>query len=101
MQITRRRAMLGASAAAVTGLTVAPLAIKSAGVKEALARDPVLPAFEAFEAVRREFLVEDNRINAVREAVSAEMPPQPHAERDFMMLSDPERIEHHNWDSSA
>ncbi len=40
-KITRRNALLGASAA-VTGLTVAPLAIKSASVKEALAGDPVI-----------------------------------------------------------
>ncbi len=37
MSISRRGAMLGASAAAVTGLTVAPLAMKAAGVKAALA----------------------------------------------------------------
>ncbi len=37
MQISRRGALLGASAAAVTGLTVAPLARKAAGVKAALA----------------------------------------------------------------
>ncbi len=38
MQISRRGALLGATAAAVvTGLTVAPLAMKSAGVKAALA----------------------------------------------------------------
>ncbi len=38
MQITRRNALLGASAAAaVTGLTVAPLAMKAAGVQAALA----------------------------------------------------------------
>ncbi len=38
MQITRRDALMGASAAAiVTGLTTAPLVIKAAGVKTALA----------------------------------------------------------------
>ncbi len=40
MQITRRNALLGASAAAVTGLTVAPLAIKAAGVMAALSGEP-------------------------------------------------------------
>ncbi len=41
MNITRRYALLGATAAAaVTGLTVAPLAIKAAGVKAALAGEP-------------------------------------------------------------
>ncbi len=43
MNITRRDALLGATAAAaVTGLTVAPLAIKASGVKAALAGDPVV-----------------------------------------------------------
>ena len=40
MQITRRNAMLGASAAAVTGLTVAPIGMKASGVKAALAGVP-------------------------------------------------------------
>ena len=41
MQITRRNALVGATAAAaVTGLTTAPLAMKAAGVKAALAGDP-------------------------------------------------------------
>ena len=45
MNITRRDALLGATAAAaVTGLTVAPLAIQAAGVKAALAGDTVLLA---------------------------------------------------------
>ena len=42
MQITRRNALVGASAAAVTGLTVAPLAMKAAHVKAALAGEPLL-----------------------------------------------------------
>ena len=47
MNITRRDALLGATAAAaVTGLTVAPLAIKAAGIKAALAGEPLL-ALEA------------------------------------------------------
>ncbi len=47
MQISRRRVLTGASAAAaVTGLTVAPLAMKAAGVKAALAgtADPAIAA---------------------------------------------------------
>ncbi len=75
MQISRRGAMLGASAAAVAGLTVAPVAMKAAGVQAALAGDPVLPAYEAFEAVRREYIAADNHVDAVRMAVEAEMPP--------------------------
>ncbi len=43
MDITRRNALLGATAAAVvTGATTAPLAIKAAGVKAALAVEPVV-----------------------------------------------------------
>ncbi len=50
MQITRRDALLGATAAAaVTGLTVAPLSMKAAGAKAALAGDPLL-------AMEREWL---------------------------------------------
>ncbi len=78
MQISRRNALLGATAAAaVTGLTVAPLAIKSAAVKAALGGDPVLPAFKAFEIVRRDYLAADNRVDAARAVVTAEMPPRP------------------------
>ncbi len=52
MNITRRDALLGAiAAAAVTGLTVAPLAIKSAGVKAALAGDPVIGLARQLSAV--------------------------------------------------
>ncbi len=43
MNITRRDALVGATAAAVvTGAITAPLAIKAAGVKAALVGDPVL-----------------------------------------------------------
>ena len=97
MSISRRNVLAGAGAAVVTGAATAPLGMKAASVKAALAGDPVLPAYEAFETVRHEYIAADNRINAVREAVDAEMPPQPHAERDFVMLSDAERIEHHAW----
>ncbi len=42
MSISRRDALLGATAAAVvTGATVVPLAIKAAGVKAALACEPI------------------------------------------------------------
>ena len=54
MNITRRDALLGATAAAaVTGLTVAPLAIKAAGVKAALALagDPVIGLSDQLRAV--------------------------------------------------
>ena len=50
--ITRRNALLGATAAAVvTGAATAPLAIKAAGVKAALGGDPVL-------ALEREWLAQ-------------------------------------------
>ncbi len=98
MSISRRDALLGATAAAVvTGLTTAPLAIKAAGVKAALAGDPVLPAYEAFEAVRREYIATDNHIDTVRKAVDAEMPPEPHAGRGWLDLSDAERDEGAAW----
>ena len=97
MQITRRRAMVGAGAVAVTGLTVAPLAMKTAGVQAALAGDPVLPAYEAFEAVRREYIATDNHIDAIRKAVDAEMPPEPHFGRVWLDLSDAERDEGAAW----
>ncbi len=98
MQISRRDALLGATAAAaVTGLTVTPLAIKSAAVKAALAGDPVLPAFEAFEAVRREYIVADNHVDAARAVVTTEMPPEPHAGRRWFDLSDAERDEGVAW----
>ena len=98
MQISRRDALMGATAAAaVTGLTVAPVAMKAAGVQAALAGDPVLPAFEAFEVVRREYLAMDNHVDAVRKAVEAEMPPGPHAGRRYLDLSDAERSEGAAW----
>ena len=98
MNITRRDALMGATAAAaVTGLTVAPLAMKAAAVKAALAGDPVLPAFEAFEVVRREYIATDNHIDAVRAAVEAGMPPEPHASRHYLDLSDAERNEGAAW----
>ena len=98
MSISRRDALLGATAApVVTGLTVAPLAMKAAGVKAALAGDPVLPAYEAFEAVRREYIAADNHVDAIRKAVDAEMPPEPHFGRRWLDLSVAERDEGAAW----
>ncbi len=51
MSISRRTALTTGAAAAVTGLTTAPLAMKAAGVKAALAGDPVL-------ALEREWLAQ-------------------------------------------
>ncbi len=62
MQITRRNALLGATAAAaVTGLTVAPLAMKAAGVKAALAGDPLI----ALEAELMEARAAGNKVGAL------------------------------------
>ena len=98
MSISRRDALMGATAAAVvTGAITAPLAFKAAGVKMALIGDPVLPAYDAFEAVRHEYIAADNRINAVREAVDAEMPPEPHFGRVWLDLSVAERDEGAEW----
>ncbi len=61
MQITRRNALLGATAAAaVTGLTVAPLAIKAAGVKAALAGDPVIGLAAQVKAAYRASIEADD-----------------------------------------
>ena len=51
MSISRRDALLGATAAAaVTGLTAAPLVMKAPGVKAALAGDPVIDLAAQVEA---------------------------------------------------
>lgn len=53
MQISRRDALLGATAAAaVTGLTVIPVAHKAAGVRAALAGDPVIDLSAQLNAAR-------------------------------------------------
>ena len=58
MNISRRDALLGATAAAaVTGLTVAPLAIKSTGVKAALAGptdEPLIAMEREWNAIHKE-----------------------------------------------
>ena len=98
MKLTRRDALMGATAAAaVTGLTVAPLAMKAASVEAALAGDPVLPAYEAFEAVRREYIVADNPVDVIRTAVDAEMPPEPHRNRTYLEMSPAERDDAAEW----
>ncbi len=97
MSISRRTALATGAAAIVTGAATAPLAMKAASIKAALAGDPVLPAFEAFEVVRREYLAMDNHVDAVRKAVEAEMPPEPHAGRRYLDLSDAERSEGAAW----
>ncbi len=97
MQITRRNALLGATAAVVTGAATAPLAMKAAGVKAALAGDPVLPAFAAYEAARLQSnAMSDHRL-AIVEAVVAELPPEPHRNRTYLELSVAERKEAGNW----
>ncbi len=87
MNITRRDALMGATAAAaVTGLTVAPLVIKAAGVKAALAGDPVLPAFAAYEATRLQSNARSDHRCAIVEAVEAGMPPEPHANQTYPLF---------------
>ncbi len=98
MNITRRDALMGATAAAVvTGAITAPLAIKAAGVKVALAGDPVLPAFEAYEAARLEAIAASDYRVAIVEAVEAELPPEPHRNLTYLELSDAERQEAAEW----
>ena len=97
-RITRRDALMGATAAAVvTTAITAPLAIKAAGVKAALAGDPVLPAYEVFEAARLEDIAISDHVHAVAKAVKAEMPPEPHAGRGWMNLSPAELNEAYGW----
>ncbi len=82
MQISRRNALMGASAAvAVAGVPTAVAA------KAALGGDPVLPAYEAFEAARREYVALQDSIHAVHHAVEAGMSPKPHKHRDIMEMS--------------
>ncbi len=98
MNITRRDALLGATAAAVTTAAItAPLALKAAGVKAALSRDPVLPAFEAYEAARLQCNAMSDYRLAIVEAVESGIPPEPHRNRTYMELSDAEREEGAAW----
>ncbi len=93
MQISRRDALMGATAAAVvTGTITAPL-----GIKAALGGDPVLPAYEAFEAARLEYLAICDQAHAVGEAVKADLPPEPHQNRTDRDLSWAESEEASEW----
>jgi len=98
MSISRRTALLATGAAAITtGAITAPLAVKAGAVKAALAGDPVLPAYEAFEAARLQCnAMSDHRL-AIVEAVEAEMPPEPHRNRTYLEQSDAERQEACEW----
>ncbi len=62
MQISRRDALLGATAAAVvTGAATAPLAIKAAGVKAALAGEPLLAMEQEWNAIHKELQDRDGQ----------------------------------------
>ena len=97
MSISRRSALIGASAAVVTGAAVAPLAIKAGATKAALAGDPVLPAFEAFEAARLEGSAASDYRLAIVKAVEAELPPEPHPGQTYLELSEAEDEEAREW----
>ncbi len=97
MSISRRTALATGAAAIVTGAATAPLAFKAAGVKAALSGDPVLPAFEAYEAARLEAIAASDHRLAIVEAVEAQMPPEPHRNRTYLELSDAERKEAADW----
>ena len=100
MQISRRNALMGATAAAVvTGAATAPLAIKAAGVKAALAGEPVLPAYRVFEAARLQCNAMSDYRLAIVEAVRAELPPEPHRNRTYLELSSAEHDEACEWRS--
>ncbi len=93
MFISRRDALTGASAAVITMAAItAPLAAKAA-----LAGDPVLPAYEAFEAARLEGIAASDYRLAIAEAVKADLPPEPHPGRCFPDLSDAELKEAAQW----
>ncbi len=92
MSISRRDALLGATAAvAVAGVPTAVAA------RAALVGDPVLPAYEAFEAVRLESIAASDHRLAIVEEVEADLPLKPHAGRAYLDLSDAERDEGAAW----
>ncbi len=98
MSISRRDALLGATAAAVvTGTITAPLAIKAAGIEAALGGDPVLPAFEVFEAARLKYIAISDHVYAVVEEVEAGLSPEPHRNRTYLELSPAEHDEACEW----
>ncbi len=62
MSISRRDSLLGATAAAVvTGATVVPLATKAAGVKAALAGEPLLAMEREWNAIHKELQERDGQ----------------------------------------
>ncbi len=71
--------------------------MQAAGVKAALGGDPVLPAYEAFEAARLEVIAMSNHRLAIVEAVKAEIPPEPHPGRSYPDLSNAEDDEAREW----
>ena len=95
--ISRRTALTTGAALVTTGAITAPLAIKAAGVKAALGDDPVLPAYEAFEAARLKYIAASDHVYSVHEAVEAEMPPEPHRDRAWKELSPAEDEEARQW----
>ena len=97
MSISRRTALASGAAAIVTGAAVVPLAMKAATVKAALAGDPVLPAFEAFEAARLEGIAASDYRLAIVKAVEAELPPEPHPGQTYLELSEAEDEEAREW----
>ena len=77
--LTRRDALRGATAAvAVTGAITAPLAFKAAGVQAALGGDPVLPAYETFEAARLKYVAMYDHACAVTKEIEAALGPEPY-----------------------
>ncbi len=95
--ISRRDALTGAALIAATsvpliGTTAAPLVAHAA-----LTGDPVLPAYEAYQAARLQCnAMSDHRL-AIVKAVEAGMPPEPHPGRWFPDLSDAEHEEACAW----
>ncbi len=68
MQISRRDALMGATAAAVvTGATTAPLAIKAAGVKAALGGDPAFVLSQQLRAAWRAWLAAMTAFDGIKD----------------------------------
>ena len=97
MKITRRNMLAATAAAVTTSAIVTPLALKAAGVKAALAGDPVLPAYEAYEAARLQCSAMSDYRLAIVEAAESGIPPEPHRNRTYLELSYPEWEEGIAW----
>ena len=97
MTISRRSALLGATAAAaVTGLTVAPLAMEAVAVKAALAGDPDARILALAEEHDRTLAAHNKAGARWCDAVRERMPPHL---RHVELLSHKEPLQMEAWDA--